>query len=175
MDKMKNNLTYTAIDFETANPKWTSICSVGIVTVEDGIITEEFHALIKPPGNEYNYYNTRIHGITEEDTESAPLFDEVYPEIKKRLTGRTIVAHNESFDRNALKKTMAEYGIDYTDLNISDRWECTVKIYKKKGFKQAGLRNCCDILGIELDHHDALSDARACALLFCYANNKEII
>jgi DNA polymerase-3 subunit epsilon len=171
MENMKNNLTYTAIDFETANPKWTSICSVGIVTVEDGVITEEFHALIKPPGNEYNYYNTRIHGITEEDTEFAPSFDGVYPEIRKRLFGRTVVAHNESFDRNALKKTMAEYGLNYSDLNISDRWECTVKIYKKKGFKQAGLRNCCDILGIELDHHDALSDARACALLFGMAIN----
>jgi len=161
--------SFVAIDFETANPKWTSICSVGIVTVEDGIITDEYHALIQPPGNEYNYFNTRVHGITGEDTWDAPFFDELYPEIKKRLAGRTVVAHNESFDRNALKKTMAEYGIDYSDLNVSDRWECTVKIYRKKGFRAAGLSNCCSALGIELDHHNALSDARACAILYSRA------
>jgi DNA polymerase-3 subunit epsilon len=137
--------------------------------VENGIIVDEYHALIRPPGNEYNWYNTKIHGISEDDTRDAPYFDGIYPEIRKRLSGRTIVAHNESFDRNALKKTMAEYGLDYSELNISDRWECTVKIYRKKGFRQAGLRNCCDILGIELNHHDALSDARACAILYARA------
>jgi DNA polymerase-3 subunit epsilon len=26
---------------------------------------------------------------------------------------------------------MALYGLDYADLNIASRWECTVKIYKK--------------------------------------------
>ncbi len=139
------------------------------MTVENGIITDEYHALIRPPGNEYNWYNTKIHGITGEDTEDAPDFSQIYPEIKKRLYGRRIVAHNESFDRNALKKTMDEYGLDYSDLNISDKWECTVKIYRKKGFRAAGLQNCCTALGIELDHHNALSDARACATLYSRA------
>ncbi|HEY5510017.1 MAG TPA: hypothetical protein VIK10_03225 [Prolixibacteraceae bacterium] len=31
-------LTFTAIDFETANPDPWSICQVGLVRVEDGII-----------------------------------------------------------------------------------------------------------------------------------------
>jgi DNA polymerase-3 subunit epsilon len=30
-------------------------------------------------------------------------------------------------------KSMALYGLDYADLNIASRWECTVKIYKAKG------------------------------------------
>jgi DNA polymerase III subunit epsilon len=167
--------TFAAIDFETANPNWTSICSVGIVTVENGIIVDEFHALIKPPDNFYNWYNTKIHGISAEMTENEPYFNEVYPEIRKRLSGKKIVAHNESFDRNALKRTMALYGLDYAELNISDRWECTVKIFRKKGFRQAGLRNCCDILGIELNHHDALSDARACAILYHYSKENYLI
>ncbi len=168
-DTEGKNISFVAIDFETANPKWTSICSVGIVTVENGVITDEYHALIRPPDNEYNWYNTKIHGISKKDTENAPSFAEIYPEIKKRLRCRTVVAHNESFDRTALKRTMDEYGLDYSDLNISDRWECTVKIYRKKGFRAAGLRNCCKVLGIELDHHNALSDARACAILYSRA------
>ena len=43
-------MNFVAIDFETA----TSFhpCSVGIVTVENGIIVDEFVTLIQPPRNE---------------------------------------------------------------------------------------------------------------------------
>jgi DNA polymerase-3 subunit epsilon len=156
--------TFTAIDFETAIRH--HICAVGIVTVENGEIIDEFSALIQPPNNEYDWRNIRVHRITKNDTVDALFFDKVYPEIKKRLSGRIIVAHNESFDRNVLKKTMADYGIDYTDLNINNRWECTLKIYRAKGFQPANLNACCQIMRIELNHHEALSDARACAMLY---------
>ncbi|MCK4662830.1 MAG: 3'-5' exonuclease [Bacteroidales bacterium] len=156
--------TFTAIDFETASHY--HICAVGIVTVEDGKIIDEFHSLIQPPNNEYNWHNIQVHGITEEDTADAPFFNEVYQEIKKRLYGRTIVAHNESFDRNVLIKTMADYGIDYSDLNINNHWDCTLKIYRTKGFQPANLSACCKLMNISLNHHEALSDARACAILY---------
>lgn len=164
------NNTFTAIDFETAILH--HICAVGIVTVENGKIIDEFHSLIQPPGNEYNWHNIQVHGITEKDTVEAPFFDEVYPEIKKRITGRTIVAHNESFDRSVLRKTMTDYGIDYSDLNITDSWECTLKIYRAKSYTPASLDACCKIQEIELNHHDALSDALACAELFLLHQKK---
>ncbi|KAA3606305.1 MAG: DNA polymerase III subunit epsilon [Calditrichaeota bacterium] len=159
--------TFVAIDFETATRH--HICSVGIVTLENGEIIDEFHTLIKPINNEYNWRNIQVHGITENDTVNAPLFSEIYHEIKKRIYGKTLVAHNESFDRNVLIKTMRDYGIDYSDLNISNRWECTLRIYRAKGYKPANLNACCKIHGIELEHHQALSDARACAKLFLIA------
>ena len=89
--------TFTAIDFETATINRNSACAVGIVSVENGKITDEFSALIQPPNNEYDWRNTnRVHGIKPEDTANTPFFDKVYPEIKKRLNGRIIVAHNEN-------------------------------------------------------------------------------
>ncbi|MBN2790550.1 MAG: 3'-5' exonuclease [Candidatus Delongbacteria bacterium] len=163
---MRDNNTFTAIDFETATSKRNSICSVGIVTVENGVIVEEYSALIRPPYNEYNWHNTNVHGIYEEDTEDAPSFDKIYHEIKKRLYNRVVVAHNESFDRNVLKYTMEHYGLDYSELGIADRWECTMKIYRALGCKPARLNSLCYRYGIHLDHHDALSDARGCAKLF---------
>jgi DNA polymerase III epsilon subunit-like protein len=39
-------MTFTAIDFETATAFHP--CSVGIVTVENGVIVDEFVSLIKP-------------------------------------------------------------------------------------------------------------------------------
>jgi len=159
-------LSFTAIDFETATGFQNSACSVGIISVNGGKITDEFYTLIKPPHNEFWWQNIRIHGITAEKTRKAPVFDEIYDEIKKRLAGRVIVAHNESFDRNVLKKTMNYYYLDYAELNLSDKWECTYKIYRAKGYKPATLSTCCQYMGIELVHHEALSDARAAAKLY---------
>ena len=156
--------TFTAIDFETAEKH--HICSVGIVTVENGEIIDEYHALIQPPNNKYSPFTIQVHGIYPEDTANAPKFDQVYPEIKKRLAGRIIVAHNESFDRNVLSKTMKDYGLNYAELNLSNPWECTLKIYRSKGYSPANLAACCQVQNIELQHHEALSDARACAKLY---------
>ena len=156
--------TFTAIDFETATAYHP--CSVGIVTVKEGIIVDEFVTLIQPPNNFYNPFNIQVHGIYPRDTANAKTFVEVFPEIERRLKNRVVVAHNESFDRNVLSKTMALHGLNYEDLNIGSRWECTVKIYKAKGFKPAKLSDCCRIMNIALEHHEALSDARACAKLY---------
>ena len=122
--------------------------------------------MIQPPNNFYNPFNIQVHGIYPRDTANAKTFVEVFPEIERRLKNRVVVAHNESFDRNVLSKTMALHGLNYEDLNIGSRWECTVKIYKAKGFKPAKLSDCCRIMNIALDHHEALSDARACAKLY---------
>ena len=156
---------FTAIDFETAIRH--HICAVGIVTVENGKIIDEFHTLIQPPNNEYNWHNIQVHGITENDTYNAPTFNKIYPEIKKRLQGKIVVAHNESFDRSVLQKTMAENDIDYSELNISERWECTMKLCRANDKYPSGkLDECCAVDNIELQHHEALSDARACAELY---------
>jgi DNA polymerase III subunit epsilon len=157
-------MTFVAIDFETATGYHP--CSVGIVSVENGIIVDEFVTLIQPPNNEYSPFTIQVHGIRPKDTLYSKSFIELYPEIKKRLQNKIVVAHNESFDRNVLAKSMARYGIDYSDLNIASRWECTVKIYKAKGLKPAKLSDCCRAMNIALNHHEALSDARACAKLY---------
>jgi DNA polymerase-3 subunit epsilon len=113
--KNKFILTFTAIDFETATAFHP--CSVGIVTVENGVIVDEFMTLIKPLNNEYSPFTIKVHGIYPRDTAHAKSFVEVFPEIQKRLQNRVVVAHNESFDRNVLAKSMALYGLDYDSLN----------------------------------------------------------
>ena len=153
-------MNFIAIDFETAKGNRNSACSVGIITVENGEITEEYNILIQPPDNDYFWKNIEIHGISPKDTANMLNFKELYPEIKKRLQGKTLVAHNESFDRSVLQKTMAYYGLNYSELNIADSWECTYRIYGE------ALNVCCDKHDIELNHHEALSDARACAELY---------
>lgn len=158
--------TFVAIDFETATGHPYSACAVGIVTVENGTITDEYQSLFQPPENEYWWKNISIHGITPKMTEELPGFHAIYPDIKKRLAGKIVVAHNESFDRNVLKQTMRVYQLDYDELFLPERWVCTCRIYRALGYKPATLSACCERQGIPLQHHEALSDARGCARLY---------
>ncbi len=157
---------FVAIDFETANSSPSSACQVGIVTMENGQIVDEYDTLIRPPDNRYEYWNTKIHGIKAEDTQSAKTFYELADSILPRLENSIIVAHNASFDYKVLRQTMAYYGMQYEDYNLTSYWECTLSIYRKKGHKKNNLKACCDRYNIKLKHHDALSDARGCALLY---------
>ncbi len=46
---------FAAIDFETANYERTSVCSVGVVIVRDGMIVDSFYSLIQPEPNYYRW------------------------------------------------------------------------------------------------------------------------
>lgn len=159
-------MTFTAIDFELATAAYTSVCAVGIVKVENGQVVDQFHSLVRPPENKYMWQTTRVHGIKPKDTQAAPTFLELFPTIAGYLKGSRMVAHNEKFDREVLMKTMRMYQLDYRSLELSPKWECTSEIYRKSGFKRTKLSICCQIMGIELRHHDPLSDAMASAQLY---------
>jgi len=148
--------TFTAIDFETANYSRESICQVGLIRVEKGIITNEISILVQPPNNSYIRRLTDLHGISPAHTRNAPSFSRVWAQIEPYIANQTVVAHNGSFDFNVLQKTLGSYGIMVPEYEK----RCTYKIFKKK------LNVLCVEHGIELNHHEALSDARACARLF---------
>ena len=69
---------FAAIDFEGANGEVTSACSMGIVIVRNDEIAERYYSLIKPGPNRYDFWTTKVHGITYKDTNHAPLFPEVW-------------------------------------------------------------------------------------------------
>ena len=57
-------INFAAIDFETANGKRTSVCSVGVVIVREGKITNKIYRLIRPRPNYYTQWTTAVHGLT---------------------------------------------------------------------------------------------------------------
>ena len=94
---------FAAIDFETANGNCSSVCSVGIVIVRNGEICDSFYSLIKPEPNYYSWFCQRVHGLGHKDTDSAPIFPEVWKQIEPKIEGLTLVAHNSPFDEGCLK------------------------------------------------------------------------
>src|SRR4051794_10569407 len=89
--------TWVAIDFETASARGTP-CAVGLVEVEGGQIVDHHGWLICPPRFEFSPFNVALHGITPEDCADAPDWEASLGEILAIIDGRTVVAHNASFD-----------------------------------------------------------------------------
>ena len=148
--------SFTAIDFETAVGNRNSICQVGLVRIESGKLVEKVNLLVKPPNNEYHFRNFQIHGIDSYKTLNSPTFDKIWHEIKPFIENQNVVAHNMPFDYSCLKQTLEHYSLQVPELEK----HCTLKIYGKK------LNILCAEYNLELNHHDALSDALACARLF---------
>lgn len=148
---------FTALDFETATPEHNSICQIGLVVVSNGLIIKRYSSLIKPPNNHYEYHNIQVHKIQPFMTEGAPYFYEIWEEISKHIIGQHVVCHNARFDLMKLSQTLDFFNIKLPNLTYS----CTMELFG------GGLDNCCKEHNIAFsNHHDALADAEACAMLF---------
>jgi DNA polymerase-3 subunit epsilon len=158
---MKN---FAAIDFETANYKHSSVCSVGVVIVRDGQIVDKLYHLIRPTPNYYNWF-TDIHGISYEDTINAATFPEVWAEIVPKIAGLPLVAHNSSFDEGCLRAVHETYGMEYPNYTF----HCTCRTSRKvhgKLLPNHQLHTVAAHCGFDLtNHHHALADAEACAVI----------
>lgn len=153
---------FAAIDFETANNERSSVCSVGIVIVRNGCITDTFYSLINPEPNYYHYRCSQVHGLTREDTEDAPVFPIVWRQIEPMIEGLPLVAHNRPFDEGCLKAVFRAYQMDYPDYEFLDTLRISRRVFPELPNHQ--LHTVAARCGYILDnHHHALADAEACA------------
>lgn len=88
---------FVAIDFETANGRRSSVCSVGIVIVRDGVIVDRFYSLIQPAPNYYTYWTTEVHGLSRRDTDGQPTFPEVWAQVAEKIKGLPACSTQPSF------------------------------------------------------------------------------
>ena len=160
-------MNFVAIDFETANYLPDSACALGVVKVVDGMIVDKAVHLIKPPTKEFVF--TYIHGLTWKDVAKEADFGEIWPKVESLLCGAEfLAAHNAAFDKRVLQACCATYGIPTPSLPF----QCTVQVARRTwGIYPTKLSNVCEKLEIELNHHEALSDAMACARIMIAAGS----
>jgi DNA polymerase III subunit epsilon len=163
--------SFLAIDFETANPYRDSACSIGLVRVEQGRIARTAVHLIRPPQSHFMF--THIHGITWKDVESSPTFKELWPEIRPLFEDvEFVAAHNASFDSSVLRACCRTYEIAMPPLPFT----CTVKLARQQwNLYPTKLPDVARHLNLELRHHEALSDALACAQIVLAAQHEPAV
>lgn len=156
---------FVAIDFETANNERSSVCSVGIVIVKDGIIVDKIYRLIRPRPNYYAQSNTLVHGLTYSDTREAEDFPQVWAEIEPYIGNLPLVAHNSPFDEGCLRAVFNRYEMNYPNYTFY----CTCRASRTffgKGLPNHQLHTVSAHCGYDLKHHHhALADAEACAII----------
>lgn len=154
-------MNFVAIDFETANAKRTSACSIGVCIVKNGSIQTTYSTLLKPEPFDFQPINISIHGIKKEDVLDAPTFLEAWEGIYSSFEDLPIVAHNAAFDMSVLRHCLDLNQQSYPNLD----YLCTLVLSRKLKPELGSHRldYLSDYYGIELDHHIAESDAKACA------------
>lgn len=160
-------MKYLALDVETANADYSSICQIGIAKFENGKVIDKWSSLINPESY-FDPFNTSIHGIKESDVKNSPTFDKIYQELKNRLDGQTTI-HHMPFDRVALNRACEEYQLPAIDTKWLDSAKITRRTWKQFAYKGYGLKNIADFLEISFEHHDALEDAIAAGLVVAQA------
>lgn len=161
--------SFVAIDFETANGKRASACSIGLAKFDgDGRVEDTFHSLIRPHP-EFDFFhpaNVWVHGIKSEDVADAREWGEVHRDFKEFVGELPLVAHNFAFDGSVLNQITDLYG---TALVENQRF-CTLRLARR--LYPDLPRKSLDVVfehlfpGDVLEHHHAGADSIAAGRIF---------
>jgi DNA polymerase III subunit epsilon len=165
------------IDVETACSTRGAVCSIGVSVVQRGAVVRERHWYIDP-GTRFDPRFIGIHGITPAQVAGAPRLSAAWSDIDSFLSAAIallaeptlfaalesapaplFVAHNAQFDRTQIESALGRA--------LPFPIACTVAM-SRRAFPKLERHNLAAVsahLEIALRHHDALSDARACALI----------
>ena len=160
-------MRFVAIDVETANSKFSSICQVGMVAFEDGKEVSSLSFLVDP-AVPFSPMNTRIHGITARDVVGSRRFRDAYGIIREWTHQAHVVSHSH-FDRSAIRLACESCSLQPPEWQWLDSARIARQTWpelEKEGYR---LSRVAAHLGIRFRHHDALEDARACGLIVSYA------
>ncbi|MBE7003934.1 MAG: exonuclease [Ruminococcaceae bacterium] len=152
---------YIAFDVETPNYRNDRMSAIGVSVVEGDEIVDEFYSLVDPE-TRFDRFNVQLTGITPEAVADAPNFPELWHELEPIMESGLLVAHNAPFDMSVLGRCLLDYGISWRP---TARYACTCQMGRRlmPELPNHKLNTMCDYLGVELDHHHAGSDSRACA------------
>jgi DNA polymerase-3 subunit epsilon len=159
--------SFIAIDYETANSSYESVCAVGATVVIDGKIASNIYSLIKPPKEHFFFdsFNVSIHGITEKDVKNSPGFEKVWSEIEGLQASKNLpfACHYAGFDIRVTEALLHYFEKDFQNIRFYDTCTVSRKVWPELlNFK---LNTISGHLGINLEHHNAASDAKACAMI----------
>ncbi|NQW20922.1 MAG: DEAD/DEAH box helicase [Chloroflexi bacterium] len=154
--------TLIALDLETTgvDSKSDHIIEVGAVKFIDGEQVDTFSALVNPQ-RKLSTFIVGLTGITQEDVDSAPVWDEVKSDVADFIAGIPLIGHNVGFDASFLRSHGVKPDGLYDTMSMAE-------IALPAG-PEYSLRRLSQRFGFSHDNpHRALSDALVTRDLFLY-------
>jgi len=148
------------VDTEPANETRSSLCAIGVTVLNGGEPVAAAAELIGPRCS-FNPFNTMINGISADTVAGARTLAEAWDDVATICASRLVVCHNAEFDISVLRSSAATHGLVGFPCEVT----CTMRLARRVWPNKAsyGLKYLSNDLGIPLDHHQAGSDALACA------------
>ncbi len=160
------NMEFIALDFETANSRRESACSIGLAKFNGNELVETFYSLLKPPApfEHFDAFNVSIHGIDSNDVADAPTLGELWAEIEAFIGDLPVVAHNAGFDMSVLRRQLDHENVSFGPISFA----CTLVLSRYMlRLPVLKLPYVVESLGLEFgSHHNALDDAVGSGMIF---------
>ncbi|GHD05105.1 exonuclease domain-containing protein [Zhihengliuella salsuginis] len=158
-----HDLNFTAVDVETANSSYASICQVAAVQVRAGRIIGQHTWYVRPEAGvgEFTPRNTQIHGITGDMVVGAPGWRESMGRLAELAGEHPYVAFNTAFDKSAISQACGLSGVAAP----ANDFHCALVLARRLlQLPRHRLPDVAQHLGIgAFQHHDAGEDARVAA------------
>jgi DNA polymerase-3 subunit epsilon len=115
------------VDLETtgAHPVHDRVTEIAVIEVDGGEVQDEWSTLVNPE-TPIPAAIQALTGITNDMVAGAPTFGRLAQDLRERLAGRVLVAHNARFDYGFLRREFARAGLDYRAKTL-----CTVRLSRR--------------------------------------------
>ena len=161
---------YIVLDTETTGLEYKQghrVIEIGAVLMNDRKKSKDhFHSYLNP-SRLIDEEASKVHGITNQDLEDKPAFDEIAEEFINFIDGSTLVIHNAPFDLGFLNNELMMASTSYPKIEEICDVEDSLTIARDKF---PGQRNSLDALasrfeisGYDRTFHGALLDANILA------------
>ena len=161
---------YIILDTETTGlevEQGHRVIEIGAVLLNDRKKSEEhFHSYLNPE-RLIDEEASKVHGISNQDLEDKPLFQEIAEEFLEFIQGSTLVIHNADFDIGFLNNELNLVSSKYPKLEeiceVIDSLSLAREKFPGQRNSLDALANRFDVTGYDRTYHGALLDANILA------------
>ncbi len=164
---------YIVLDTETTGLNYEEghkIIEIGAVLLEDRNKSDNYFHTYLNPQRIIEEEAIKVHGITNEELEDKPLFDEVVSEFLEFVEGSTLVIHNAAFDlgflNNEIKLASSKNPLLEDICEVIDTLEVARKKFPGQRNSLDALANRFNITSYDRTYHGALLDANILSDVF---------
>lgn len=113
------------IDLETTDFKGY-IMEIAVIDTDGKIVLHSYVNPMKPIHPDA----LKVHHITKNRVEGAPIFRQILPDLRKAIAGRPVVAYNVDFERQTLARELNRLNSGWDEFgHLATSWECAMRMW----------------------------------------------
>lgn len=166
------------LDIKTTRRGNSEIVEITIIRADGTILMSR---LVKP-SRPMPAAATAIHGITDGDVENAPIWPDIWLDVKRLIGDRCVIACNSPFARDMIANSCGRYptlienahlapiGLGTRWVDLMELWQCFSGLDHR-----VSLAKACTEANVKVGAHRALADAEAARQLLHFIAEQKLM